>query len=140
MSPIKQQCLLIACFPAAFFCFLACSTLKQSSTDLTSVIQAPPGFTVEQVAGPDKVQYPMMAVLDDRCRLLVTESSGKNVKGADMPKHPECRISVFEDTDGDGVYDRSKVFADKLSLPMGALWYHGSLYVASPPDFIRLDD
>lgn len=57
-----------------------------------------------------------------------------------MAEVPECRISVLEDTDGDGVYDRSKVFADKLSLPMGALVYRGSLFVASPPDFIRLDD
>jgi putative membrane-bound dehydrogenase-like protein len=125
---------------AAILCASACSALKHNDADLASVIQAPPGFTVEQIAGPDKVQYPMMAVLDDRGRLFVTESSGKNIKGADMPKQPECRISVLEDTDGDGVYDQSKVFADKLSLPMGALWYRGSLYVASPPDFIRLDD
>lgn len=103
-------------------------------------ISVPAGFTIERVAEPDNVQYPMMAVLDDRGRLFVAESSGKNVKGRDMPQNPECRISVLEDLDGDGAYDRSRVFADKLSLPMGALWHRGSLYVASPPDFIRLDD
>jgi glucose/arabinose dehydrogenase len=57
-----------------------------------------------------------------------------------MAEVPECRISVLEDTDGDGRYDRSKVFADNLSLPMGVLWRGQSLYVASPPDFLRLDD
>lgn len=103
-------------------------------------ISVPAGFTIERVAEPENVQYPMMAVLDDRGRLFVAESSGKNVKGRDMPKNPECRISLLEDLDGDGVYERSKVFADKLSLPMGALWHRGSLYVASPPDFFRFDD
>lgn len=103
-------------------------------------ISVPPGFTIERVAEPDRVQYPMMATLDHRGRLFVAESSGKNVKGKDMPANPECRISLLEDLNGDGVYDKSTVFADKLSLPMGALWHRGSLYVASPPDFIRLDD
>jgi putative membrane-bound dehydrogenase-like protein len=103
-------------------------------------INVPPGFTIERVAEPDRVHYPMMATLDHRGRLFVAESSGKNVKGKDMPANPECRIALLEDLDGDGVYEKSKVFADKLSLPMGALWHRGSLYVASPPDFIRLDD
>jgi putative membrane-bound dehydrogenase-like protein len=103
-------------------------------------IHVPPGFTVEQVAGPGQVSYPMLAVLDDRGRLFVTESSGKNISGEAMAKNPECRIRLLEDLDGDGIYERSKIFAEKLTLPMGALWYRGSLYVASPPDFLRLDD
>ncbi|HEX4949332.1 MAG TPA: PVC-type heme-binding CxxCH protein, partial [Blastocatellia bacterium] len=103
-------------------------------------ISVPDGFTIERVAEPDLVLYPMMAFVDERGRLFVAESSGKNVKGKDMPANPECRISLLEDTNGDGVYDKRKVFADKLSLPMGALWHRNSLYVASPPDFLRFDD
>ena len=106
----------------------------------TAGIHVPKGFTVERVAGPDQVLYPMLAVLDDRGRLFVTESSGKNISGGAMAKNPECRIRLLEDMDGDGVYEHSKIFADKLTLPMGACWYRGSLYVASPPDFLRLDD
>lgn len=103
-------------------------------------ISVPSGFTIERVAAPENIQYPMMATVDDRGRLFVAESSGKNIKGKDMPDHPECRISLLEDIDGDGVYDKSKIFAQDLSLPMGALWRDGSLYVASPPDFFRFDD
>ncbi|HMV85076.1 MAG TPA: HEAT repeat domain-containing protein [Blastocatellia bacterium] len=103
-------------------------------------ISVPAGFTIQKVAAEDLTQYPMLAALDDRGRLFVTESSGKNVSGKKMAEIPECRISVLEDTDGDGRYDRTKVFADKLSLPMGVLWRGQSLYVASPPDFVRLDD
>src|SRR5262245_43006867 len=117
--------LLIVCAPG----LVSCSRLftrhsqPQSSIETTegAVIRVPEGFTIERVAGDNLAQYPMLAALDDRGRLFVAESSGKNVSGKKMAEVPECRISVLEDTDGDGVYDRSKVFADKLSLPMGVL-------------------
>src|SRR5207253_9341622 len=44
------------------------------------------------------------------------------------------------DRDGDGVFDHGKVFAEKLTLPAGAVWYRNSLYVASPPDLLRFED
>ncbi|MFN0109424.1 MAG: PVC-type heme-binding CxxCH protein [Blastocatellia bacterium] len=116
---------------------------RQPAQTLTiegGTLSVPEGFTIQKIAGEELTQYPMLATLDDRGRLFVTESSGKNVSGKKMAEVPECRISMLEDTDGDGRYDRSRVFADKLTLPMGALWRGQSLYVASPPDFIRLDD
>ncbi|MFN7929813.1 MAG: PVC-type heme-binding CxxCH protein [Blastocatellia bacterium] len=121
---------------------IACKTPLSNSIKVGNgyTISVPEGFTIERVAEPDLVLYPMMAFLDERGRLFVAESSGKNVKGKDMPANPECRISLLEDTNGDGVYDQRKVFADKLSLPMGALWHRDSLYVASPPDLLRFDD
>src|SRR5262245_44532551 len=56
-------------------------------------ISVPDGFTIQKVASGDLTQYPMLAVLDDRGRLFVTESSGKNVSGKKMAEVPECRIS-----------------------------------------------
>ena len=44
------------------------------------------------------------------------------------------------DTDGDGRYDKSTVFADKLMFPEGAQWYNGSLYVAAPPEIWKFTD
>ena len=118
------------------------STEKRSWIEVGEgyTISVPAGFTIERVAEPERVQYPMMATVDERGRLFVAESSGKNVKGRDMPANPECRISLLEDADGDGVYEKSRVFADRLSLPMGAHWRRGSLFVASPPEFLRFDD
>ena len=34
----------------------------------------------------------------------------------------------------------ASVFADRLTLPAGAVWYRGSLYVAAPPDLLRFED
>ncbi|MGH2360542.1 MAG: PVC-type heme-binding CxxCH protein, partial [bacterium] len=103
-------------------------------------MRVPAGFTVEKVAGPDLVTYPMLGTLDDRGRLFLCESSGNNLTNETMAGNPEFRIRLVEDINGDGIYDRSKVFADKLTLPAGAVWYRGSLYVASPPDLLRFDD
>ncbi len=123
--------------------FFAACTQRPSHTIKVGegyTISVPEGFTIERVATPELTQYPMLAFLDDRGRLFIAESSGKNIKGKDMPNQPECRISLLEDTNGDGVFDRSKVFADKLSLPMGALWHRGSLFVSSAPELLRFDD
>lgn len=143
MNSRKAQALVVALLIIGIGIFFALRTQRNRNSLKVGdgyTISVPAGFTIERVAAPDLVQYPMLAFLDDRGRLFVAESSGKNIKGKDMPANPECRISLLEDTNGDGVYDRSKVFADKLSLPMGALWHRGSLYVASAPDFLRFDD
>src|SRR5436190_3575952 len=44
------------------------------------------------------------------------------------------------DTDGDGRFDKSTIFADRMTMPMGVLWYRGALYTASPPSLWRLED
>ncbi|MCE9547883.1 MAG: HEAT repeat domain-containing protein, partial [Planctomycetia bacterium] len=46
----------------------------------------------------------------------------------------------LEDTDGDGRFDKSTVFADKMMFPEGAMWYDGSLYVGAPPHIWKLTD
>ena len=82
----------------------------------------------------------MFMTFDDEGRLFVAESTGKDLSGQEMAAAPECTILLLEDLDGDGVFDKRTVFADHLSLPMGVLWLQNSLYVASPPDFLRFED
>jgi len=43
---------------------------------------------------------------------------------------------VLEDRDGDGRYEKARVFADKLVFPMGLLWRDGRLYVCDPPEVV----
>ncbi len=105
-----------------------------------AAIRVTEGFRVEKVAGPPLVSYPMLGTLDDRGRMFLCESSGHTLNNKQMAANPDYRIRLLEDTNGDGVYDRSKVFADRLTLPAGAVWLNGSLYVASPPDLLRFDD
>jgi putative membrane-bound dehydrogenase-like protein len=104
------------------------------------VVQVPEGFVVEKVAGPPLVERPIMAGFDDKGRLYVADSSGVNLKITDLLKDPPHRVVRLEDADGDGTFDKSVVFADKMTFPMGALWYRGSLYVCAPPSVWKLTD
>jgi putative membrane-bound dehydrogenase-like protein len=82
----------------------------------------------------------MMGTIDDRGRLFICESSGNTLQTPEMAAHPDYQIRVLEDRNGDGVYDHGQIFADHLTLPAGAVWYRGSLYVAAPPDLLRFED
>jgi putative membrane-bound dehydrogenase-like protein len=103
-------------------------------------LQVPEGFVVERVAGPPLVERPIMASFDDRGRLYVSDSAGVNLKGSELLKDPPHKIRLLEDTDGDGKFDKSSLFADKLVFPQGLLWHDGAVYTTSPPAFWKLED
>jgi putative membrane-bound dehydrogenase-like protein len=103
-------------------------------------LQVPEGFVIERVAGPGLVERPIMACFDDQGRLYVTDSAGVNLKGSELLKDPPHRIRLLEDSDGDGRFDKSHVWADKLVFPQGLLWHQGAVYCTSPPSFWKMED
>jgi putative membrane-bound dehydrogenase-like protein len=107
----------------------------------TEQLKVPEGYSVEVVAGPDLVDYPMFATLDAQGRLFVFESTG-NVydETQDALDNPQFRVKLLEDLDGDGKYDKSTIFADKIGFPQGGVFYKGSLIITSAPDLIKLTD
>lgn len=100
----------------------------------------PKGFTIELVAESPQVDRPVTAAFDDKGRLYVADSSGSNAKPADQLKNPTHRVVMLESTKKDGKFDKSTVFADKLSFLQGTMWHDGSLYVATPPTIQKLTD
>ena len=103
-------------------------------------ISVPSGFRVELASLPGVVAYPMLGTFDERGRLFMCSSSGQTMKTPEMSAAPNYEVTLLEDTNGDGVFDKSAVFAGNLTLPAGAVWLDGSLYVAAPPDLLRLTD
>lgn len=98
------------------------------------------GFEVELVAGPPLVERPIAVSRDERGRLYVTDSGGMTEKAAAQLASKPHRVFRLEDTDADGRYDKSTLFADRMMFPEGCLWHGGSLYVAAPPEIWKLTD
>ena len=104
-------------------------------------IKVPEGFTVEMAASPDLVDFPMFSTLDETGRLFVFESIGDVYNQTeDALKNPQFRINMLEDMNGDGVYDKSTIYADKVGFPQGGVFYKGSLYATSAPDLLKFTD
>src|SRR3954468_11523988 len=79
-------------------------------------MKLPDGFRATLFAGEPDVVQPIAFTTDDRGRLWVCEgmSYPKWQKQDTEPQARHDRILIFEDTDGDGRFDRRTVFADKL--------------------------
>lgn len=129
-ASIAPMCVLALLFP----------DLSTSQTPPAHRLHVPPGFTVELVAGPPLVEHPVMANFDPRGRLFVAETAGQNLKKDDLLKELPNLVRVLEPADEQGRFHKSRVFAGKMSLPMGALWHRNALYVASPPSLWKLED
>ncbi|QHT68181.1 c-type cytochrome [Rhodocytophaga rosea] len=129
--------------------FVACSSSQNSKetaaktdhSERLATIKVPEGYSVEVVAGPDLVDYPMFGTVDETGRLFLFESTGDvYAKSEDAIQNPKFRINLLEDTNEDGIYDKSTIFADKVGFPQGGVFYKGSLYASSAPDLLKLTD
>src|SRR5258708_5492111 len=131
--------LMVACVLAAVLC--STSAIRAGEITLDGhKFTLPDGFEIERVAGPPLVDRPITCDFDEQGRLYVADSSGSNDKVEKQLAETPHRIVRLEDTDGDGRFDKSTVFADKMMFPEGTMWLDGSLYVAAPPSIWKLTD
>jgi putative membrane-bound dehydrogenase-like protein len=100
----------------------------------------PDGLEIEKVAEAPDVLRPVHADFDEVGRLYVADSSGSNAPVQQQLEEKPHRIVRLEDTNGDGRFDQSIVFAESMMFPEGVLWHEGSLYVAAPPSIWKLTD
>src|SRR5207248_2386444 len=81
------------------------------------VMTVPDGFTVKLFAGEPDVHQPIAFCTDDRGRVWVAEAYSYPVRRPDGEARD--RILIFEDTDGDGHFDKKTVFMEGLNLVSG---------------------
>jgi putative membrane-bound dehydrogenase-like protein len=60
--------------------------------------------------------------------------------GGKQPRKPKDRISMLEDTNGEGVMDKKTVFADGLQLPTSLVFYKDGVIVSQAPDILWIRD
>src|SRR5215470_13826350 len=150
----KQLCLYLLAALAA--CFHESFLFAQgfSPEEAVKRMQVPDGFEVDLVASEPLVRQPVTMTFDDRGRLWViqylqypTPAGLKPVEvdrylrtrydrvPAPPPRGPKGndRITILEDTDGDGRVDRAKDFASGLNLASALAVAGDGVYVGQAP-------
>ncbi len=95
-----------------------------------------PGFRLELVAAEPLLASPVALSFDERGRMYVACMRGYSENADELLGE----IRLLEDTDGDGRFDKSTIFADKLSWPTAVICYDGGVYVGNAPDLLYLKD
>jgi hypothetical protein len=73
--------------------------------------QIDPAFRVEPFASEPAIVSPVGMDFDEDGRIFVVENRGPKLG----------RVKLLEDTNGDGIPDRSTIFADNLTMPTGVM-------------------
>ncbi|MGB4711023.1 MAG: PVC-type heme-binding CxxCH protein [Fuerstiella sp.] len=98
----------------------------------------PPGFKVELAAGEPMVHQPIAMCFDHKGRLWVAE--GHTYPNRAPQGEGKDRIVIFEDTTGDGLFDKSKTFIEGLNLVSGLEVGFGGVYVGAAPYLMFIPD
>lgn len=81
-------------------------------------MQLPEGYSLELVLAEPQIEEPVLAVFDGNGRMYVAEMLTYMQDGdATGEFEPTSRVSMHEDTDGDGSFDRHTIYADNLLIP-----------------------
>lgn len=106
--------------------------------DAVGTIRVKKDFHVELIASEPNVASPVAMAFDERGRLFVVEMIDYSERRNENPHLG--RIRLLEDTNGDGVFDKSTVFADNLPWPTAVFCCNGGILVSATPDIIFLKD
>lgn len=112
--------------------------LPLSAEDSRRHIQVPEGFETVLFAAEPEIVNPIAFSWDERGRLWVLQSMDyphklENKVGGD-------KITICEDTDGDGQADKFTDFATMQSLSTGLTVVDGGVIVAQAPEMVYLRD
>lgn len=106
------------------------------------------GFRMELLAAEPLVASPVAMTYDENGRAYVcemrdypyTDKANHKPSQENPTDQPIGRVRLLEDTDGDGDFDKSVVFAEGLSWPTGVACWKGGVFVAATPDIWYFKD
>ena len=116
----------------------AAQDMPLAPEEATRTMQLPPGFSATLFAGePDLVQ-PIAFTFDDRGRVWVVECLSYPTWKSDGTGSD--RVTIFEDTNGDGRHDKRTVFYDKGVNLSGIEVGFGGVWLTAVPNLIFIPD
>jgi len=95
-----------------------------------------PGFHIEKFAAEPDVVSPVAMEFDEDGRMYVVENRGYPLS----TDNPLGRVKLLEDTNKDGVPDRTTIFADKLLMPTGVMRWKKGILVTDAPNVWYFED
>lgn len=98
----------------------------------------PPGFEIQLYASEPDIGKPINFAFDNKGRMWVSQSFEYPFAAA--PGKGKDRISILEDTDGDGKADTFTHFDDTLNIPIGILPVNDGAVAFSIPNIIHYTD
>jgi putative membrane-bound dehydrogenase-like protein len=106
------------------------------------------GFEMQLIAAEPLVTDPVAITYDADGRAYVCEMNDYPYtdKATHKPAQenptdlPLGKVRLLTDTDGDGTFDKSTIFADGLSWPTGTACWKGGIFVTATPDVWYLKD
>lgn len=110
-----------------------------SPADSMKKIHVRVGYGFELVASEPLTMDPVAIDWDTAGRMWVVEMADYPL-GMDGNGKPGGRVRVLEDTDGDGRYDKSTLFAEGLNFPNGVLTWRDGVIITAAPDILFLRD
>jgi putative membrane-bound dehydrogenase-like protein len=106
--------------------------------EAASRVTLPAGFKATLFAGEPDVVQPIAFTFDDRGRLWVVECLSYPKWRTD--KKGQDRVTILEDTDGDGRFDKRTVFLDNGVNLSGIALGFGGVWLCSTPELVFVPD
>lgn len=126
------------------FCILLLCPMTRADDRPLSPVEAakamtlPEGFSSTLFAGEPDIVQPIAFTFDDRGRMWVIECLSYPNWTNDGTGHD--RVTILEDTDGDGVHDKKTTFLDNGSNLSGIEIGFGGIWLCSLPNLIFIPD
>ncbi|MBP9926419.1 MAG: HEAT repeat domain-containing protein [Cyclobacteriaceae bacterium] len=115
------------------------STDPRTAEEELAGFEVPPGFEIQLFASEPNIDKPINIAFDAQGRMWVTQSFEYPFPSP-LGKKSTDRITILEDTDGDGKADRFTEVSDTLNIPVGVLPMADGVIAFSVPKIYRFTD
>jgi putative membrane-bound dehydrogenase-like protein len=114
-------------------------SLPLSPQQSQALLRTHKGLAIDLVAAEPLIASPVAIDFGPDGRLWVAEMLDypSGIKG---DFKPGGRIRVLEDTDGDGIFDKSTIFLDNIPFPTGITVWRKGVLICAAPDLLYAED
>ncbi|MBA4056161.1 MAG: dehydrogenase, partial [Marivirga sp.] len=116
-------------------CLASCQKKSSGFEDPLSAFSLADGFRIELLASEPLIADPVDMEIDEYGRLYVVE-----MHGYPLDKSGTGKIKILTDTDADGRFDKSTIFADGLILPNSIMRWKKGVIVTDAPNVLYFED